>query len=192
MYRQRPGPSNSLNSRPENKSFIAVKTQGDARWRNRRTTSEIDPRQGKRQREPVEDSHPTKRGTPLVVEQIIRPTGLLDPVITLRPLKGQIDETIELCRQRVERDERVLVTTLTKRPRRISASIFRARASRCAISTPTSMPSSGWRSCANFAPPRWTCWWASTCCGKASTCRRCHSFASSTRTRKASCAMKPR
>ena len=54
-------------------------------------------------------------GSPLVVEQIIRPTGLLDPVITVRPLKGQIDETIELCRKRIERSERVLVTTLTKR-----------------------------------------------------------------------------
>jgi excinuclease ABC subunit B len=58
---------------------------------------------------------PTKRGTPLLVEQIIRPTGLVDPKLTLRPLKGQIDETIELCRQRVERHERVLVTTLTKK-----------------------------------------------------------------------------
>ncbi len=54
-------------------------------------------------------------GMPLVVEQIIRPTGLLDPKITLKPLKSQIDETIELCRQRVEKQERVLVTTLTKR-----------------------------------------------------------------------------
>jgi excinuclease ABC subunit B len=54
-------------------------------------------------------------GGPLVVEQIIRPTGLLDPKITLKPLKNQIDETIELCRQRVEKSERVLVTTLTKR-----------------------------------------------------------------------------
>ena len=52
---------------------------------------------------------------PLIVEQIIRPTGLLDPVITVRPLKGQIDETMELCQQRIERNERVLVTTLTKR-----------------------------------------------------------------------------
>ena len=56
-----------------------------------------------------------KDGKHLIVEQIIRPTGLLDPVITMRPLKGQIDETIELCRQRIERHERVLVTTLTKR-----------------------------------------------------------------------------
>ncbi len=54
-------------------------------------------------------------GTPLIVEQIIRPTGLLDPRIIVRPLKGQIDETIELCRQRVELNERVLITTLTKR-----------------------------------------------------------------------------
>jgi excinuclease ABC subunit B len=50
-----------------------------------------------------------------VIEQIIRPTGLLDPRITLCPLKGQIDETIERCRQRVEIGERVLITTLTKR-----------------------------------------------------------------------------
>ncbi|SKB09413.1 excinuclease ABC subunit B [Prosthecobacter debontii] len=55
------------------------------------------------------------KGKPLVVEQIIRPTGLLDPTITIKPLKGQIDETIELCRQRIEKGERVLVTTLTKR-----------------------------------------------------------------------------
>jgi excinuclease ABC subunit B len=54
-------------------------------------------------------------GGPLVIEQIIRPTGLLDPKITLKPLKHQIDDTIELCRQRVEKSERVLVTTLTKR-----------------------------------------------------------------------------
>jgi excinuclease ABC subunit B len=54
-------------------------------------------------------------GTRLVVQQIIRPTGLLDPRITIRPLKNQIDETIELCRGRSEKGERVLITTLTKR-----------------------------------------------------------------------------
>ena len=54
-------------------------------------------------------------GAPLVVEQIIRPTGLLDPKITIKPLKNQIDDTIELCRQRVEKAERILITTLTKR-----------------------------------------------------------------------------
>ena len=54
-------------------------------------------------------------GQPLIVEQIIRPTGLLDPQITIRPLKNQIDDTIEACRQRIELGERILVTTLTKR-----------------------------------------------------------------------------
>jgi excinuclease ABC subunit B len=65
--------------------------------------------------EPPEKFDVHTPGAPLVVEQIIRPTGLLDPRITLKPLKNQIDETIELCRQRVEKQERVLVTTLTKR-----------------------------------------------------------------------------
>jgi excinuclease ABC subunit B len=65
--------------------------------------------------QPVEKFDVTTKGKPLVVEQIIRPTGLLDPIITIKPLKGQIDETIELCRQRIEKGERVLVTTLTKR-----------------------------------------------------------------------------
>jgi excinuclease ABC subunit B len=65
--------------------------------------------------EPPEKFDVHTPGAPLVVEQIIRPTGLLDPKITLKPLRNQIDETIELCRQRVEKDERVLVTTLTKR-----------------------------------------------------------------------------
>lgn len=50
-----------------------------------------------------------------VIEQIIRPTGLLDPVVEIRPVKGQIDDLLEECRQRAERNERVLVTTLTKR-----------------------------------------------------------------------------
>lgn len=50
-----------------------------------------------------------------VIEQIIRPTGLLDPIVEVRPVKGQIDDLLEECRVRAERNERVLVTTLTKR-----------------------------------------------------------------------------
>lgn len=53
--------------------------------------------------------------TPKMVEQIIRPTGLLDPVIEVRPIKGQIDDLIGEIHKRVEKDERVLVTTLTKK-----------------------------------------------------------------------------
>lgn len=52
---------------------------------------------------------------PDVVEQIIRPTGLLDPIIHVRPVKGQIDDLVGEIRERIKRDERVLVTTLTKR-----------------------------------------------------------------------------
>ena len=50
-----------------------------------------------------------------IVEQIVRPTGLIDPVIEVRPVRGQIDDLLEEIRRRVERKERVLVTTLTKR-----------------------------------------------------------------------------
>ena len=50
-----------------------------------------------------------------VVEQIIRPTGLVDPLVEVRPVTGQIDDLLEECRQRAERNERVLVTTLTKK-----------------------------------------------------------------------------
>jgi excinuclease ABC subunit B len=50
-----------------------------------------------------------------VVELVVRPTGLVDPPVTVKPLKGQIDDLIEEARRRVERQERVLVTTLTKR-----------------------------------------------------------------------------
>jgi excinuclease ABC subunit B len=50
-----------------------------------------------------------------VVEQIVRPTGLIDPQVTIKPLKGQIDDLLEESRQRADKGERVLVTTLTKR-----------------------------------------------------------------------------
>ena len=51
----------------------------------------------------------------VIVEQIIRPTGLLDPIITVRPTRGQIDDLIEEIQRRIENNERTLVTTLTKR-----------------------------------------------------------------------------
>ncbi len=51
----------------------------------------------------------------VVVEQVIRPTGLLDPLIEIRPSQNQIDDLLEEIQKRVEKDERILVTTLTKR-----------------------------------------------------------------------------
>lgn len=59
---------------------------------------------------PYEAEHEQKR-----VEQVIRPTGLLDPTIEVRPVTGQIDDLMERIHERVERRERILVTTLTKR-----------------------------------------------------------------------------
>src|ERR1700757_1420763 len=85
-----------------------------SRVRDRRSRSNSEVRVS-RTDEPPEKFDVHTPGAQLIVEQIIRPTGLLDPKITLKPLKNQIDETIELCRQRVEKGERVLVTTLTKR-----------------------------------------------------------------------------
>ena len=109
-----PGPFEIVNSRPENKRFIPVKGRADDRG-----FTHIDLKKLKvvpsGSAESVGDFDPGKGGTPLVVEQIIRPTGLLDPTLKLLPLKGQIDSTIEFCRQRVEKGERVLITTLTKK-----------------------------------------------------------------------------
>jgi excinuclease ABC subunit B len=51
----------------------------------------------------------------ITVEQLIRPTGLIDPEVTVRPARSQVDDLLEEIRKRVERKERVLVTTLTKR-----------------------------------------------------------------------------
>ena len=53
--------------------------------------------------------------SPLIVEQVIRPTGLLDPTVEVKPTEGQIDDLLQRIRERVDRGERVLVTTLTKR-----------------------------------------------------------------------------
>jgi len=103
-----------VNSRPENKAFIPVKNRDDMGGYTHIDLKKLRVKPSGNE-ESVEAFDVTKRGTPLVVEQIIRPTGLLDPTLILRPLKDQIDETIELCRQRVERHERVLVTTLTKK-----------------------------------------------------------------------------
>jgi excinuclease ABC subunit B len=56
-----------------------------------------------------------RRSEGVVVEQLIRPTGLLDPEVIVRPVQGQVDDLLEEIRERTSRNERVLVTTLTKR-----------------------------------------------------------------------------
>src|ERR1700755_616291 len=65
------------------------------------------------------------------VEQVIRPTGLVDPQIEIRPVKGQVDDLLEQIRVRAERNERVLVTTLTKRMAEDLAEYFAEVGVRC-------------------------------------------------------------
>ena len=61
------------------------------------------------------DDYELEQSEGIVVEQVIRPTGLLDPIIEIRPSMNQVDDLMEEIQQRIERQERVLVTTLTKR-----------------------------------------------------------------------------
>lgn len=67
----------------------------------------------------------------IIVEQLIRPTGLLDPIIEVRPTENQIDDLIEEIQQRVDLDERILVTTLTKRMAEELAKYFTKMGVRC-------------------------------------------------------------
>lgn len=67
----------------------------------------------------------------VVVEQIIRPTGVLDPIVEVRPTQDQIDDLVEEIHQRAEKDERVLVTTLTKRMAEELAKYFDKIGIRC-------------------------------------------------------------
>jgi excinuclease ABC subunit B len=67
----------------------------------------------------------------VVVEQLIRPTGLVDPEVEIRPVKGQVDDLVEEIRKRAEQDQRVLVTTLTKRMSEDLAEYFTEVGIRC-------------------------------------------------------------
>ena len=71
------------------------------------------------------------RSAGVVVEQVIRPTGLIDPEVEVRPVKGQVDDLLEEIRQRAEKNERVLVTTLTKRMSEDLAEYFAEVGVRC-------------------------------------------------------------
>jgi excinuclease ABC subunit B len=67
----------------------------------------------------------------VIVEQVIRPTGLIDPEVEVRPVKGQVDDLLEEIRARAEKGERVLVTTLTKRMAEDLAEYFGEVGVRC-------------------------------------------------------------
>ncbi len=133
-----------------------------------------------------------KRVASTVVEQVIRPTGLVDPEVVVRPTKGQIDDLIAEIRGRADADQRVLVTTLTKKMSEDLTDYLLESACGCATCTPRSTRSSASRSCASCGWASTTRSSASTSCGRGSTCRRCRSSRSSTPTRRGSCARRRR
>jgi excinuclease ABC subunit B len=73
----------------------------------------------------------------VVVEQIIRPTGLVDPEIEIRPIKGQVDDLLGEIRKRAENNQRVLVTTLTKRMAEDLAEYYSEIGVKCAVASST-------------------------------------------------------
>ena len=126
------------------------------------------------------------------VEQIIRPTGLLDPAVSVRPAVGQVDDLIGEIRKTVAKGERVLVTTLTKKMAESLTDYMKQLRFACGISIRISKRWSAASFCRDCARAISTCWWASTCCARGSTCRRFRLLQSSTRIRKASFARRPR
>jgi len=108
-----PGPFEFINCRPDNKTYIPwVKGELSANQAIKLLRKQVTP---SNTLDTVDEFDVDSRGATLMVQQIIRPTGLLDPILTMMPLDGQIDSTIELCHDRVKKNERVLVTTLTKK-----------------------------------------------------------------------------
>ena len=107
-----------------------------------------------------------------IVEQLIRPTGVVDPSIDVRPTDGQIDDLMEEIRQLTERGERALVTTLTKKMAEDLTDYLRELGSRSSTSTARSTRSSAWRSSATSASACSTSSSGSTSCARGSTCPR--------------------
>ena len=128
-----------------------------------------------------------------IVEQIVRPTGLMDPEVIVKPTKGQIDDLIEnvqgSLRARRPHARHDADEEDGGGPDRVPA---RAGAATCATCTATSTRSSASSSCAACGSASSTFSSASTCCVRASTSPRCRSSASSTPTRRASCAARRR
>ena len=113
-----------------------------------------------------------KKTDGVVAEQVIRPTGLVDPEVEVLPVNGQVDDLLEQIRQRTARNERILVTTLTKRMAEDLAEYLAETAS-LATYIPKSIPSSAYASCATCAAASSTSSSASTCSAKGSTFPKC-------------------
>ena len=127
----------------------------------------------------------------LRVEQIIRPTGLLDPEISVRPVEGQIDDLVSEVNREVAGRHKVLITTLTKRMAEDLTDYMRDVGIRVNTCTRTSTPWSGPRSSGTCEWTCSTCWWESTCCVRALTFRRSRWWRFWMRIRKDFCGLRP-
>ena len=128
-----------------------------------------------------------------VVEMIIRPTGLVDPEVEVRPTRNQVDDLMEEIRVRTERKERVLVTTLTKKMAEdLTDFLLENRGCASATCIARSTRSNASQYCAICGWASSTCWSASIFCARAWICLRFRSSVSWMPTRRAICAAGPR
>ena len=95
-----------------------------------------------------------------VAEQVIRPTGVLDPIVEVRPTTGQVDDLLGEIRDRAKKQQRVLVTTLTKRMAEDLTDYLAENGCGCVICTRKSIRSSASRSFRTCVSASTTCWWA--------------------------------
>jgi excinuclease ABC subunit B len=100
-----------------------------------------------------------QRSEGVMVEQVVRPTGLLDPPIHVRPSKDQIDDLLYEIRERAAKEERVLVTTLTKRMAEELNEFLGRNGVRCKYIHSDVETWNGSRSCANCDWACSMCWW---------------------------------
>ena len=127
-----------------------------------------------------------------VVEQLLRPTGLLDPTIEVRPSNGQIDDLISEINKTIARNARVLVTTLTKKMAESLTTYLGDRNLKLNICTAKLTPWKEWKSSMGLGAVSLMCWWASTFCVKGWICQRLNLLQFWTPTKRAFCAAKAR
>ena len=123
------------------------------------------------------------------VEQVIRPTGLVDPEVIVKPTKGQIDDLVSEIRERAQRDERVLVTTLTKKMAEDLTDYLLELGSESVTCTPRSTRCDESSCSGSCGPASSTSWSESTCFVRGSTFQRYPWCPSWTPTKRASCAV---
>ena len=115
-------------------------------------------------------SHYEKRVSAQVVEQVVRPTGLTDPAVEIRPVRAQVDDLLSEIRLRAQANERVLVTTLTKRLAEDLTDYLNEHGVRYLQFD--EQPSSAWKSSATWRRGNSTSSSASICCARDSICPR--------------------